>query len=150
MKITIDKNEAYKEPEVLIKCAAVDKEIQEIISAVSVIDRNLAGEIDGETFFIPLGDIYYFESVDGNIFFYTDRQVYRCQARLYNLEDGLHDTYFVRVSKTSIVNLRKLKSIKREKNARLLGTLTNGEKIMISRGYVSEIRKKLGAIGYEV
>lgn len=144
MKITIEKNEAYKEPEVLIKCAEVNGEIQEIISCVSVIGKNLAGEIDGETFFIPLGEIFYFESVEGSIFFYTDKQVYKCQARLYNLEEGLSDTYFVRVSKTSIVNLKKLKSIKREKNARLLGTLANGEKIMISRGYVNDIRRKLG------
>ena len=144
MKITIDKNEAYREPEVLIKCAEVNGEIQEIISCVSVIGKNLAGEIDGETFFIPLGEIFYFESVEGSIFFYTDKQVYKCQARLYNLEEGLSDTYFVRVSKTSIVNLRKLKSIKREKNARLLGTLANGEKIIISRGYVNDIRRKLG------
>ena len=144
MKITIDKNEAYREPEVLIKCAEVNGEIQEIISCVSVIGKNLAGEIDGETFFVPLGEIYYFESVEGSIFFYTDKQVYKCQARLYNLEEGLSDTYFVRVSKTSIVNLKKLKSIKREKNARLLGTLINGEKIIISRGYVNDIRRKLG------
>lgn len=144
MKITIDKNEAYREPEVLIKCAEVNGEIQEIISCVSVIGKNLAGEIDGETFFIPLGEIFYFESVEGSIFFYTDKQVYKCQARLYNLEEGLSDTYFVRVSKTTIVNLRKLKSIKREKNARLLGTLANGEKIIISRGYVNDIRRKLG------
>ena len=144
MKITIEKNEAYKEPEVLIKCAEVNGEIQEIISCVSVIGKNLAGEIDGETFFIPLGEIFYFESVEGSIFFYTDKQVYKCQARLYNLEEGLRDTYFVRVSKTSIVNLKKLKSIKREKNARLLGTLANGEKIIISRGYVNDIRRKLG------
>ena len=144
MKITIDKNEAYREPEVLIKCAEANGEIQEIISCVSVIGKNLAGEIDGETFFIPLGEIFYFESVEGSIFFYTDKQVYKCQARLYNLEEGLSDTYFVRVSKTSIVNLRKLKSIQREKNARLLGTLANGEKIIISRGYVNDIRRKLG------
>ncbi|MBQ9743922.1 MAG: LytTR family transcriptional regulator DNA-binding domain-containing protein [Clostridia bacterium] len=144
MKITIDKNEAYREPEVLIKCAELNSEIQEIISCVSVIGKNLAGETDGETFFIPLGEIYYFESVDGSVFFYTDKTVYKCQARLYNLEEGLRDTYFVRVSKTSIVNLKKLKSIKREKNARLLGTLANGEKIIISRGYVNDIRKKLG------
>jgi DNA-binding LytR/AlgR family response regulator len=144
MKITIDKNEAYKEPEVIIRCAVVDKEIQEIVSTVSVIGRNLAGEIDGETFFIPLSEILYFESVEGSIFFYTDKTVYKSQSRLYNLEDGLRDTYFVRVSKTAIVNLKKLKSIKREKNSRLLGTLANGEKIMISRGYVAEIRKKLG------
>ncbi|MBQ8567276.1 MAG: LytTR family transcriptional regulator DNA-binding domain-containing protein [Clostridia bacterium] len=144
MKITIDKNELYKEPEVVIKCRAISHEVQEIISVISVIGKNLAGEIDGETFFIPLAEILYFESVEGCIFFYTDKTVYKSQSRLYNLEEGLRDTYFVRVSKTAIVNLKKLKSIKREKNSRLLGTLANGEKIMISRGYVAEIRKKLG------
>ena len=144
MKITLDRNEAYREPEVLIKCSEISGEIQEIISFVSIAGKNLAGEIEGETFFVPLKDIYYFESVDGNIFFYTDKQFYKCQARLYNLEEGLKDTFFVRVSKNAIVNLKKLKSIKREKNARLLGTLANGEKILISRGYVSEIRRKLG------
>jgi DNA-binding LytR/AlgR family response regulator len=37
-----------------------------------------------------------------------------------------------------------MRSIKPEENSRLLATLTNGEKILVSRQYVAEIKQKLG------
>ena len=102
------------------------------------------GELNGETCFIPVNDVLYFESVDKTIFLYTQHQVYKCSAKLYILEEQLAETYFARVSKTIILNLKKLKSVKSAKNAKLEGTLVNGEHILISRQYVAEIKKKLG------
>lgn len=45
---------------------------------------------------------------------------------------------------TMICNLRKIKSVKAESNARLRAVLLNGEVIVISRSYVKELKKKLG------
>ncbi|MBR5616329.1 MAG: LytTR family transcriptional regulator DNA-binding domain-containing protein, partial [Clostridia bacterium] len=40
--------------------------------------------------------------------------------------------------------LRKMQSIKQAEHSRLIATLINGEKIVVSRQYVPEIKKKLG------
>lgn len=144
MKVTIDKNELHLDPEIIVKCKEIDDVLQDIISYIGIADKNMIGEVDGEIFFIPLNSILYFESVDKTVYIYTEKQVYKSLARLYILEEQLVETYFARVSKTTILNLKKLSSVKLAKNAKLEGTLVNKEKILISRQYVPEIKKKLG------
>ena len=144
MKVTIDKNESYFDSEIIVKCKEIDDVLQDIISYIGIADKNMIGEVDGEMFFIPLNSIFYFESVDKIVYIYTDKQVYKSSAKLYILEEQLVDTYFARVSKTTILNLKKLNSIKAAKNAKIEGVLVNDEKILISRQYVVEIKKRLG------
>ena len=144
MKLTIDKNELYLDPEIIVKCKEIDDVLQDIISYIGIADKKIIGEVDGELFFIPLNNILYFESVDKTVYIYTDKQVYRSSAKLYVLEEQLADTYFSRVSKTTILNLKKLNSVRSAKNAKLEGLLINKEKILISRQYVAEIKKRLG------
>ena len=144
MRLTIDKNELYLDPEIIVKCKEIDDLLQDIISYIGIADKKMVGEVDGELFFIPLNNILYFESVDKIVYIYTDKQVYRSSAKLYVLEEQLADTYFSRVSKTTILNLKKLNSVRPAKNAKLEGLLINKEKILISRQYVAEIKKRLG------
>lgn len=144
MKLTIDKNELYLDPEIIVKCKEIDDLLQDIISYIGIADKKMIGEVDGELFFIPLNNILYFESVDKTVYIYTDKQVYRSSAKLYVLEEQLAETYFARVSKTTILNLKKLSSVRSAKNAKLEGLLINKEKILISRQYVTEIKKRLG------
>ena len=144
MKVTIDKSELYSDPEIIVKCKDIDDVLQDIISYIGIADKNMIGDLDGELVFIPLNSILYFESVDKIVYIYTDKQVYRSSAKLYLLEEQLVDTYFARISKTTILNLKKLNSVKSAKNAKLEGTLINKEKILISRQYVAGIKKILG------
>ena len=144
MKVTIDKNELYLDPEIIVKCKEIDALLQDIISYIGIADKKMIGEVEKELFFIPLNNILYFESVDKTVYIYTDKQVYRSSAKLYVLEEQLVDTYFARVSKTTILNLKKLNSVRSAKNAKLEGLLINKEKILISRQYVAEIKKRLG------
>ena len=95
-------------------------------------------------FSIPIKDIFYFESVDGNIFFYTENETYEATAKLYIIEEKLKNLQFARISKTVIANLDKMSSIKKAESSRLVATLVNNEKLVVSRQYVSEIKKKLG------
>ena len=97
-----------------------------------------------ETFFIPLNDILYFEAVDSKIFFYTSGKMYESALKLYKIEETTKNMSFARISKTTIANLRKMTSIKKAENARLIATMISGEKLVVSRQYVSEIKRKLG------
>ncbi len=144
MKITIEKDQKYTEPEILVRCEKIDSTLQDIISYIGIAGKTIIGETEGDVCFIPVNDIYYFESVDKNVFIYTNKQVYKSSAKLYILEEQLSDTYFTRISKSILLNLKKLKSVKASKNYTLEGTLINNEKVLISRHYVKEIKKKLG------
>ena len=86
--------------------------------------------------------IYYIESVDKKTFVYTKDECFDCKYRLYELEEMLGG-YFARCAKAFIVNLRKIKSINSDFSGRMETVLLNDEKIIISRSYVKDIKRRL-------
>lgn len=144
MKITIQENSKVQETEIVIICKELTSDLDEIISSIAASNHTIAGKADGEIHFIPTKDIYYFEAVENRVFFYTKDQTFESSIRLYQLEEKLSNTTFARVSKAVIANLQKIKSIRPDENSRLIATLSNHEKIMVSRSFVPEIKKKLG------
>lgn len=144
MKITICRRDDAEEPEITVVCRSLTPELEEVLASLTLADNTVTGKADGETHFVPLRDVLYFESVDGRTFFYTDGGVYESPARLSGLAEKLGSAPFARISKSVTANLRKLRSIRPEANSRLVATLVNGEKLVVSRQYVSEIKNKLG------
>ena len=43
-----------------------------------------------------------------------------------------------------IVNLRKIRNVSAEPGGRMVAVLLNGERVIISRSYVKEIKRRLG------
>ncbi len=144
MKIIIRQDDSVPETEITVVCRRIDAETEQILSAISLIGNTVAGIRGDETCFIPLKDILYFESVENKVFFYTDGETYEASVKLYQLEEKLQSSKFARISKSTIANLNKFHSIRPEKNSRLIATLVNGERLMVSRQYIGEIKKKLG------
>ena len=144
MKITVIRQPDAEETEVTITCRELTGDLNEIIAALSLIDNTVTGSAGEEIHFVPLRDVLYFETVDGKTFFYTADGTFETAARLYQLEEKLAGTSFARISKSVIANLKKLRCIRAEKYSRLCATLVNGEKLMVSRQYMDEIKHKLG------
>lgn len=144
MKINIKQDSNITETEITISCKQIDKELEAVISSLGLINHSVSGKLDGETFFIALGEVLYFETIDNKTFFYTNDKIYETSIRIYQLEEKLTDTPFVRINKSSLMNIQKVKSIKSEENSKLMATLSNGEKIVVSRQYMQNIKTKLG------
>lgn len=88
-------------------------------------------------------DIFYIETVDNKTFLYCESNVYETKQKLYELEE-LNMKDFLRISKSVIVNLSKIKSLSPSMSGRLEATLKNGERVVISRQYVNELKKNFG------
>ena len=88
-------------------------------------------------------DLAYLEAVDNKVFLYTQKQVYETKQKLYELEELLREKYFPRVSKSMLLNLMKIGSIKPAMNGRMLAVLKSGEEIIITRKYVADLKKAL-------
>ena len=117
-----------------------------IKSAVDILRDNAAGiavSSGNDTRIIRNDLIYYIESVDKRTYVYTKGDCFETKYRLYELQDILGFN-FLRCSKAMIVNIRKIRSVRAELNARMSVELLNGERIIISRGYVKELKNKLG------
>lgn len=64
--------------------------------------------------------------------------------RLYELEDALEGTEFVRVSRQTLVNLDHVMGIRPEPNGRLALKMGNEDIVIVSRSYVSDLKGKIG------
>lgn len=132
------------EPEIVeVRYHWITDEIQEIISFVKSRQGQFSAMRDGKRFEVPVVDLFYAESVDERLFLYTASDSYEIRMKLYELEDLLKNKSFLRVSKSMIVNLMKIISVRPALNGRFSATLKNGEEVIISRKYVPELKKIL-------
>ena len=109
MKVSIRKIDDFSEEQVVIECVRVTPEIEEIRAYALAKGEGLSGLSDGgQRERIALEDVYYFEAVDEKCFACTEKKVYEIRQRLYEAEKAYEDYYFVRCSKSVVLNLMKL------------------------------------------
>ena len=143
MDIKIFKIKKNEPEELQIHCHEMTDEIKEIVAFVKSRQGRLTGIIEGTQIEIPISDVYYVEAVDNKVFLYCAEQVYETKQKLYELEIVLKEKYFLRVSKSVLLNLMKVNAIKPSLNGRFTAILKSGEEIIISRKYVPELKNAL-------
>ncbi len=144
MKINLDIDGKYDDTEVIIRAPHLNNDIERMVAMMRMIDMQIAVSKDNETYLLETEKILYIEAVDRKTFVYTNSENYESELKLYEIEQELIERDFLRISKNSIVNLRKIKSLKTDVNRKIRITLQNGEQIVVSRMYSDELRKKLG------
>jgi len=144
MKINLDIDGKYDDIEVIIRAPHLNNDIERMVAMMRMIDMQIAVRKDNETVLLDTDKILYVEAVDRKTFVYTNTDTYESELKLYELEQQLIERDFLRISKQSIVNLRKIKSLKTDVNRKIRVTLQNGEQIVVSRMYSDELRRKLG------
>lgn len=86
--------------------------------------------------------IYYIESVQEIQHIHTEKEVYTTKQRLYSLEKELPES-FVRISKSVILNMEKVKEYRPVMGGMMTAEFSNGEIVYISRKYLKELRNKI-------
>ncbi len=144
MKITIETPGEGEEDEIIIRCALLDDNIMDLIYAVKMGREKLTAYSEKGIVMLSPKDIFYFESVDNKVFAYCQKEVYEVRKKLYELEKDYAKNDFLRISKSTIVNLSKISYLTPAFNGRFEAALGNGEKTIISRQYVAALKKQLG------
>lgn len=146
MKITIDIDETIRETEIKIGCNQLTAEIENIIATLRILNQQMVVVKEDETFLLDVNKISYIETLERKTFVYTEEAVYESKLKLYEMEERLMHSGFFRVSKSCLVHLRFIKSLKNDVARKLRLTLENGEQILVSRQYAEEIKKRLGVV----
>lgn len=143
MKIVIEELQCGEEDQIIVKCRQMTPELLHVLALLKAQDMLVA--YDGnEIHRVSQASIYYIETVDNKTFLYCKNKVYESKQKLYELEENLANNDFLRVSKSLIINLSKIKSLSPALGGRFEAALDNGEKVIISRQYVSNLKKRLG------
>lgn len=144
MKININIDKSYVETEITINSAAMSDELEKVIAILRTFDFKLTGTKDGLTHILDASQVLYIDTVDKKTFLYTKSAVYETNLRLYELEESLSTSDFFRAGKSSIINFSKIKSLKSDIDGRIIVTMENNEKLIVSRQYTTFIKNKLG------
>ena len=143
MIIKLENETERTELEVLIRYNEKLHRVKKIEEMLRSVDCKIPCNKEKKEIWVAGADIYYIESVDKHSFVYCEDEVYETELRLYQLEEELLAAGFVRISKSCLVNIRVLQSIKPLLNSRLEATLINGEKLTVTRKYIHVIRTAL-------
>lgn len=146
MKVRIEIDEKLNEDEVIIRCNRLDEKTQKVYDTLMGLTKECKhlmlykGNVE---YYLPLDHILFFETNDSCISAHTADQVYETTYRLYELEELLPG-YFMRVSKSTIINLNPIYSITRNLTASSEVRFMNTHKqVFVSRNYYKSLKDRL-------
>ncbi len=147
MKIKLEEVKEQEMTEVIVRYPFWDYTLDRLLKKIKCVSMKLLGYDDKGKFKIPLEDIFYIESVDKKTFLYCKEKVLRSDLKLYEALKEVDAYNFIRISKSCIVNASELDADKMLINSRLEATLSNGEKLTVSRKYIPEIKHHFMTLG---
>lgn len=145
MKIKVDISSKYSEKEIVIKSPVEDDELKAIIAKIQNIENKFSrinGYVKDTVYSLNLKDILFFETNDRNVYAHTIKNTFLIHYRLYELEDKLPDN-FLRVSKSSIINVAEIASLSRSVTGNLVQFKNSYKTIYVSRRFLKELKNKL-------
>ncbi len=89
--------------------------------------------------FLNLQDVLWIEAYADYIKLHTNDKVYLKNISLIETETKLNPQHFIRIHRSSIVNISFIKELKPYTNGEYIIYLTNGEKLKLSRSYKDKI-----------
>lgn len=124
----------------IVEYPELDQKVENLIRKIRNINITFTGRTDGGSFSVDISDIFYIENVDRKVFLYTKEDIYRYDGSMTSVEEAVKDTELVRISRTCFMNVSHLKQIMQIKNSHLEAVLDNGEKLIVSRKYLKDIK----------
>ncbi len=126
---------------VTIEYPEYNESVTSLVRKISSMDIGFTASADGSRIRVSLSDVYYIENVERKLFIYTTEEVYRLDLSMSEVEAMTADTDLVRISRTCLMNTDHLKEIRQVKNSRLEAVLDNGERLIVSRKYLKDIKR---------
>ena len=146
MKLIRTKEEGLEENYLELHYDRLDEETNSVLSRLKDTLRYLDGSCDGKKVTVALTDIFYLETVDRKTFAYTKEICIEIREALRDVIDEFSGIGFVRISKSCIVNIYKIKKLQGDINMRVIIYLKNDERLIMNRSYRNEFYEKLDGL----
>lgn len=142
INLEIIESEEYEGIQIIIKCPKIDARIKSIIEKIEQSNVALPGEKEGRIYSLEPESLYYIESVENIVFFYTENEIYESNLKLYEVVDRLKDLNFIQISKSLVVNINHIHSVRAIINGKFEALLTNKEIVIVNRHYVKAFKER--------
>lgn len=146
MKIRIEVDNSINENEIVIRCKSVDEYISKIEKDImKMLDSKdpIIFYKDETKYYIELEEVLFFETDQNSITAHTQEDAYKVRYKLYELEELLPN-YFMRISKSTILNINNIYSISRNLTSSSIIEFKNThKKAYVSRLYYKQLNLRL-------
>jgi DNA-binding LytR/AlgR family response regulator len=141
VRLEIDSN---AEEEIVIRCKSINGEVLRLQSLLSgSAESEMELTLGNAIHFVKISSILFFETDGAKTVAHTKSNMYYSDYKLYELEERL-PAGFMRISKSCIINLYAVASIRRDLTG--IGEACFADtvkKVYISRGYFKPFKEKL-------
>lgn len=145
MQIEIKIDGAYKEPKIVIFTDKITDEINGIADRISAVSPQILCGFRGDTLeVLEQSDILRIYSLNGKVFAATVKGEYKLRLRLYELEERIDKKQFVRISKSEIINLKRVKNFDLSFTGAICVLMSDESVTYVSRRYVTKLKQILG------
>jgi len=93
----------------------------------------------GRIVFLPVSDIRWISAEENYVRIRTNSETHLLRETMVRLQEKLDPEVFLRVHRSSIVNLQHVKEVRTEADGEYMVLLVNGDKLTMSRSYRSRI-----------
>ena len=146
MKLIKIKEENIEENYLELHYVRLDEETNAVLDRLRDTLRYIEGTVDDRKMTVPLTDIFYIETVDRKTFAYTKDMCLEIKEALRDIIEEFANIGFVRISKSAVVNIYKIKRLQGDLNMRVIIYLKNDEKLIMNRSYRNEFYDKLNKL----
>ena len=120
---------------------------ENLTKAISILESDeskdmIAVKKDSDIVLLQFSEIFMFRVENKQVKVFSENKEYTIKKPLYQIEEILNDD-FVRISKTTIVNLKKVQRVAPSLKGMMFIQLKNGLKDNISRKYLPDFKRAL-------
>ena len=146
MKVEIQLDPGLDEPVIIVRAPSPTEEVEALAEKLraAALPQPFTVYREREPVRVSRSVVLRFFAEDKGVFCQTGKGVFTVRQRLYELEEELKGTRFVRVSNSEIVNLDRVTALDLTLTGTIKMTLEGGTVCWVSRRYVKKIKQALG------
>lgn len=144
MNVKVEINSLYDKLQVILRTNKITEEVEEIKTILETYKRSLNGYRNDKITILQLNDIYSVYAYNQKIFAKTENGEYLLKMRLYEAEEILIKYHFLKISRSEIININKIKEIEYLYRGLVKIIFISGESTFVSRRFVGQLKNKLG------
>ena len=120
------------------------REMLEVLEKTRAAQDRLLVKTGGRIFFVPMDGILWIEAAGNYVHVHTERDVYLMRMTMAGMEGDLPPARFVRVHRSAMVNLEKIRELVPLRKGDFKIVLLDGREIPLGRKYRAALEKRLG------
>lgn len=150
MNVSIVIDESCTEPQIEIRTAIINEEIQALVNSLNTVTDSfttLQAWKDGILTLLKPSSIMRIYTANKKVFIQTEDDEFECKYRLYEVEELFQQqgfTPFIRISNTDIINFDFVKYFDMSLAGTICVHFKNKSRAFVSRRYMPKIKAWLG------